>query len=76
MSYKLENYKELEKGQTFKDMTEARKVINFYAIANRKCLRVKKKVILLGPHISGKMNDPLTISYQKMGGVTPLESKP
>ncbi|KAH0683984.1 hypothetical protein KY289_021736 [Solanum tuberosum] len=38
----LENYKVLEKGQTFKDISEARRVISFYAMANRYGLRVKK----------------------------------
>lgn len=38
----LENYKVLEKGQSFKDIPEARKVISFYAIANHYGLRVKK----------------------------------
>ncbi|KAH0642143.1 hypothetical protein KY290_033745 [Solanum tuberosum] len=38
----LENYKVLEKGQAFKDISEARRIICFYAMANRYGLRVKK----------------------------------
>ncbi|OIT05317.1 hypothetical protein A4A49_65166 [Nicotiana attenuata] len=34
VSDRLENFKELDKGMTFKDIVEARRVVNYYAIAN------------------------------------------
>ncbi|XP_019244503.1 PREDICTED: uncharacterized protein LOC109224378 [Nicotiana attenuata] len=39
---KLSHYKELDKSMTFKDSEEAKKVMNFYAIANSKPLKLKK----------------------------------
>ncbi|XP_019265332.1 PREDICTED: uncharacterized protein LOC109242912 [Nicotiana attenuata] len=39
---KLSHYKELDKSMTFKDLEEAKKVMNFYAIANSKPLKLKK----------------------------------
>ncbi|XP_075108708.1 uncharacterized protein LOC142180391 [Nicotiana tabacum] len=42
VSDRLENFKELELGMTFKDMKEARQFINFYALANKKGLWVVK----------------------------------
>uniref|UniRef100_A0A1S4DCF4 Protein FAR1-RELATED SEQUENCE n=1 Tax=Nicotiana tabacum TaxID=4097 RepID=A0A1S4DCF4_TOBAC len=39
---KLSHYKELDKSMTFKDLEEAKKVMNFYAIANYKPLKLRK----------------------------------
>ncbi|XP_019263192.1 PREDICTED: uncharacterized protein LOC109240955 [Nicotiana attenuata] len=39
---KLSHYKELDKSMTFKDLEEAKKVMNFYAIANSKPLKLRK----------------------------------
>ncbi|XP_019246531.1 PREDICTED: uncharacterized protein LOC109226193 [Nicotiana attenuata] len=38
----LDNYKELYKGMSFKDIPEARKYLNFYALANKKELKLLK----------------------------------
>lgn len=40
---KLEEYKVLEKGMSFKDLAEAKQVIDLYVVANKKGLQVKKK---------------------------------
>ncbi|XP_019256297.1 PREDICTED: uncharacterized protein LOC109234687 [Nicotiana attenuata] len=39
---RLENYKELKLGMSFKDMNEGRKAVNFYALANKKALKLIK----------------------------------
>ncbi|XP_075076275.1 uncharacterized protein LOC142162946 [Nicotiana tabacum] len=39
---KLSHYKELDKSMRFKDLEEAKKVMNFYAIANSKSLKLRK----------------------------------
>nr|XP_016478417.1 PREDICTED: uncharacterized protein LOC107799782 [Nicotiana tabacum] len=39
---RLENFKELDKGITFKDIVEARWVVNYYAIANGYGLKIEK----------------------------------
>lgn len=41
---KLTHYKELDNSMTFKNLEEAKKVINLYAIANQKSLKVKKVI--------------------------------
>ncbi|XP_070024793.1 uncharacterized protein [Nicotiana sylvestris] len=39
---KLEKYKEIEKGMSFKSLAEAKRVAGFYAVATSKSLKVKK----------------------------------
>ncbi|OIT05778.1 hypothetical protein A4A49_52173, partial [Nicotiana attenuata] len=39
---KLEHFKELELGMTFKDIVEARRAVNFYALVNKKGLKLLK----------------------------------
>ncbi|XP_009759260.1 uncharacterized protein [Nicotiana sylvestris] len=39
---KLDNYKELKEGMSFKDLDEAKRIVGFYAIANKKGLKVFK----------------------------------
>ena len=43
ISENLNDYKELYKGMTFKDIPEARKVINLHFLGNCRVLRQKKK---------------------------------
>lgn len=38
----LDNYNELYKGMSFKDISEARKYLNFYALANKMELMLLK----------------------------------
>ncbi|XP_070021851.1 uncharacterized protein [Nicotiana sylvestris] len=38
----LEHYREVELGMSFKDINEAKEVVGFYALANKKKLKVKK----------------------------------
>ncbi|KAH0773737.1 hypothetical protein KY290_010874 [Solanum tuberosum] len=42
VSDKLEHYKELEKGMSFATIEEARKIMNYYAIASRRGLKIEK----------------------------------
>lgn len=42
MTNGLEHYRELELGMSFKDINEAREVVGFYALFNKKKLKVKK----------------------------------
>ncbi|XP_059286381.1 uncharacterized protein LOC132039862 [Lycium ferocissimum] len=42
VSDRLENLKELEKGMTFFDIVEARRIMNYYAMANGYGLKIKK----------------------------------
>nr|XP_016462883.1 PREDICTED: uncharacterized protein LOC107785964 [Nicotiana tabacum] len=39
---KLDKYKELEMGMSFKDLAEAKRVVGYYAVVNNKGLRVEK----------------------------------
>jgi len=39
---RLENFKELQVGMTFKDMKEGRQVLNYYALANKRALTIIK----------------------------------
>lgn len=39
---KLIHYKKIDKSMTFKDMAEATKMMNFYALANAKALKIEK----------------------------------
>ncbi|KAH0734613.1 hypothetical protein KY285_010320 [Solanum tuberosum] len=40
---KLDKYKDLEYGMTFSNLKEAKQVIDFYAVANKRDIRVKKR---------------------------------